>query len=129
MLLDDRQHRRALDLALGEQFGEHRRLQNAQPDVEADADQHEAERERNPPAPGQELLAGHLAEGEHGEVGEEQSAGTPNCGQDAISPRERSLRAHSIDISTEPPHSPPTPTPWMNRSTVRITAPQMPMLS
>src|ERR1700752_2885133 len=50
--------------------------------------------------------------------------GTPNCGHDAISPRLLSLRAHSIDISTEPPHSPPTPTPWMKRSTVRITAPE-----
>ena len=55
--------------------------------------------------------------------------GTPNCGHDAINPRDLSSRAHSIDISTEPPHSPPTPTPWMKRSTVRSTAPQMPMLA
>ena len=44
--------------------------------------------------------------------------GTPNCGQDATKPRCLLLRAHSIDISTEPPHSPPTPTPWMKRSAV-----------
>ncbi len=55
--------------------------------------------------------------------------GTPNCGQDATKPRWRLVRAHSIDSSTEPPHSPPTPTPWMKRSTVSRTAPQMPMLS
>ena len=55
--------------------------------------------------------------------------GTPNCGQEAMKPREPSVRAHSIDISTEPPHSPPTPMPWMKRRTVRMTAPQMPMLS
>ena len=108
---------------------EHRRFQNAEPDVEPDTDQHEAERERNPPAPGQEMFARHLAERQHGELARKSPQGTPNCGHDAISPRDRSVRAHSIDISTEPPHSPPTPTPWMNRSTVRITAPQIPMLS
>jgi hypothetical protein len=56
-------------------------------------------------------------------------AGTPNCGHDAAKPRCWLVRVHSIDISTEPPHSPPTPTPWMKRSAVRITRPQMPMLS
>src|SRR6516164_6486740 len=50
--------------------------------------------------------------------------GTPNCGQAAIKPRWWSDRAHSIDISTEPPHSPPTPTPWIKRRTVsKIAAP------
>src|SRR5438034_10486381 len=38
-------------------------------------------------------------------------AGAPNCGQDAMKPRCDVVRAHSIDKSTEPPHSPPTPTP------------------
>ena len=52
--------------------------------------------------------------------------GTPNCGQDATSPRLPWLRAHSIEISTDPPHSPPTPMPWSMRSTVRMTAPQAP---
>ena len=37
--------------------------------------------------------------------------GTPNCGHEATNPREWFDRAHSIDNSTEPPHSPPTPTP------------------
>ncbi len=39
------------------------------------------------------------------------------------------VRAHSIDISTEPPHSPPTPIPCNVRKTVRITAPQTPILA
>ncbi len=38
-------------------------------------------------------------------------AGAPNCGQEAIKPRCELVRAHSIDSSTEPPHSPPTPIP------------------
>ncbi len=42
MVLDDGPHRRALDLAFGEQPGEDGRLQNSKPDVEPDADQHEA---------------------------------------------------------------------------------------
>jgi len=53
--------------------------------------------------------------------------GTPNCGQEATRPRLPCERAHSIEISTEPPHSPPTPMPWTTRNTVRMTAPQMPI--
>jgi hypothetical protein len=56
-------------------------------------------------------------------------AGTPNCGHDAISPRCPWVRDHSMAIKTEPPHSPPTPMPCSMRSTVRITAPQMPIVS
>jgi len=56
-------------------------------------------------------------------------AGAPNCGQEAMKPRLRSVRAHSIASNTEPPHSPPTPIPWIKRITVSRTAPQMPMLS
>ena len=54
-------------------------------------------------------------------------AGTPNCGQDATRPRWPWVRAHSIASSTDPPHSPPTPMPWITRSIVSITAPQMPI--
>ena len=65
-------------LALGEQFRKYRRLQDAEPDVETDADQHEAEAGRGMlPAPGQELLAGRLTEGQHREIGQEQSARHP----------------------------------------------------
>jgi hypothetical protein len=53
--------------------------------------------------------------------------GTPNCGQDAISPRWFCVRDHSIASSTEPPHSPPTPMPWIIRRTVSKIAPQMPI--
>ena len=56
-------------------------------------------------------------------------AGPPNCGQEVMKPRCLLVRAHSIDSSTEPPHSPPTPMPWMKRMMVRMTAPQMPIWS
>ena len=39
--------------------------------------------------------------------------GTPNCGHEATRPRWPWVRDHSIASSTEPPHSPPTPMPWM----------------
>jgi hypothetical protein len=35
--------------------------------------------------------------------------------------------ACSTDISTAPPHSPPTPMPWAMRSSTRMTGAQMPM--
>ena len=53
--------------------------------------------------------------------------GTPNCGHEATRPRWLCVRDHSIASSTEPPHSPPTPMPWIARSTVNRTAPQMPI--
>ena len=56
-------------------------------------------------------------------------AGAPNCGQAERKPRFLLVRAHSIASRTEPPHSPPTPMPWIRRMTVSSTAPQMPMLS
>src|SRR5205085_12034756 len=51
-------------------------------------------------------------------------AGTPNCGQDATNPRCALLLVHSIDSSTEPPHSPPTPTPWpqLDRKSTRLNS-------
>src|ERR1700716_2417302 len=53
-------------------------------------------------------------------------AGTPNCGQLARKPF-RLVLPHSIDIRTEPPHSPPTPSPWHVRRTTSITAAEMPI--
>ena len=45
------------------------------------------------------------------------------AGRLAMNPR-RLLDPHSIDMSTEPPHSPPTPMPCTTRSTTsRIGAP------
>ena len=56
-------------------------------------------------------------------------AGAPNCGHEAIKPRLLLDRAHSIANRTEPPHSPPTPMPWIRRMIVSRTAPQTPMLA
>ena len=53
--------------------------------------------------------------------------GTPNWGQLPRKPFRFGL-PHSIDISTEPPHSPPTPMPWQARRMTRITAAHRPML-
>ena len=54
-------------------------------------------------------------------------AGPPNCGHEVINPRCLFVRAYSIASSTDPPHSPPTPTPWIKRMIVRMTAPQIPI--
>ena len=56
-------------------------------------------------------------------------AGAPNCGHEVMKPRFLLVCAHSIASSTAPPHSPPTPMPWIRRSSVRMTAPQMPIES
>ena len=52
--------------------------------------------------------------------------GTPSWGQLAMSPR-RFFEPHSIDMSTDPPHSPPTATPCTSRSTVSRIGAAMPM--
>jgi hypothetical protein len=65
--------RLALDPLLFQDLAEHRRLQDAEPDPEADRHQHDAEQERHPPAPGGEGVPGDGAEGEHREIGEEQA--------------------------------------------------------
>ena len=75
LLLDHFEDRGFLDLVVVEEFLEHRRLEDAEPDPQADADQDDRKRERNPPAPGEELVAGPAAEGEHRQVRQEQSAG------------------------------------------------------
>ena len=55
-------------------------------------------------------------------VDSSRPTGTPTWGQLAMKPRQRCL-PHSMDISTEPPHSPPTPMPCaMRRITSRIGA-------
>ena len=55
------------------QLGEGRRLEDAEADPQAHGDQEDAQEEGDAPAPGQELVARERAEGEHGEVGEEQA--------------------------------------------------------
>src|SRR6266851_5602815 len=74
MLNDHREHGLTLDLLLGQQLREDRRLENAEADIEADADEHDAEGKRNPPSPDDELVAGKLAERQEGEVGKEEAA-------------------------------------------------------
>jgi len=74
MALDDFKHWRLLDPAGRDQPGKHRRLENAEADPQSDADQHDREQERHAPAPAQELIAGHRAECQHGEIGKEQPA-------------------------------------------------------
>ena len=46
-------------------------------------------------------------------------AGGPICAADAQKPRLFGS-PYSLDSSTAPPHSPPTPTPWANRSSTRM---------
>jgi hypothetical protein len=52
--------------------------------------------------------------------------GTPTCGQLAFQPR-RLESPCSIDISTAPPHSPPSPRPWEMRSTTSRMGAATPM--
>ena len=54
--------------------------------------------------------------------------GTPSCGKLAISPL-RWLSPHSIDMRTEPPHSPPTPMPWAMRKRVSRIGAATPMVA
>jgi hypothetical protein len=69
------QDRCALDLPLGDQFREDRRLQDAEPYIEADDDEQQAEEKRYTPSPGQKRIAGHPAECQYREIGEEEAGG------------------------------------------------------
>ena len=71
---DDLAHRGAFDATLLDQPLEERRLQHAQPDVQADPDQDDAEVERYPPTPaGEAFLTGDVAHDEQRAVREEQT--------------------------------------------------------
>ena len=59
---DHFQHRRPLDPFLLNEPRKDRRLENAEPYVEADAGHDDAEQKRNTPAPDQELIAGKPTE-------------------------------------------------------------------
>ena len=61
-------------------------------------------------------------------VDSSRPSGTPSCGQLAKKPRRR-CEPHSIDSSTEPPHSPPTPMPWMIRRTTSRIGAAMPQVA
>jgi hypothetical protein len=47
-------------------------------------------------------------------------AGAPHCGHAVMKPRWAVVFAHSIATKVAPPHSPPTPIPWMKRMPVRM---------
>ena len=121
------EHRHAFGAFLVEDLLEHRGFHDAETDPQPDADHDGAEEERDAPAPDQELIAGKPTEEQHRAVRQEQSAGAPNCGHAERKPRFLLVRAPTPS-ATEPPHSPPTPMPWIRRIVSRI-APQMPMLS
>ncbi len=53
-------------------------------------------------------------------------AGTPIWTKAPNRPR-RPFGAYSVDISTAPPHSPPTPSPWTRRSTTSSTGARNPI--
>ncbi len=69
----DFDNRRFLDLVGVQETLEHRSLENAEADPQADGDQNDRQRERNTPAPNEELVARQGAEGEYREVRQEQS--------------------------------------------------------
>src|SRR5712671_6930872 len=71
LLSDNLDDWRLLDLLVVQERLEHRRLENAEANPQADADQNDRQREGNAPAPGGELIARQLAEGEHREIGQE----------------------------------------------------------
>ena len=72
---DHLEDRGFLDLLFKHELGEHRRFHDSQADPEADPDQDQTQEKGHAPAPGQELIARHRAEGEHRQIGEEQPAG------------------------------------------------------
>src|SRR5262249_36007634 len=67
--------RGALDLFFFDNALEDRSFEDAEADPQADPDHHDRDQERDAPAPDEELIAGNLAEDQHGEVGEEQAGG------------------------------------------------------
>ncbi len=54
--------------------------------------------------------------------------GTPTCGQLALRPRRRSSPDSSV-IRTAPPHSPPRPSPWTNRSATSTIGAHTPIVA
>ena len=71
LFLDDFEDRGLLDLVAVQELLEHRRLQDAEANPQADADQDDRKRERNAPAPDHELVARPGAEGEDRQVRQE----------------------------------------------------------
>ena len=76
LTLDHLENRDPFDTVLGHDPPKRRRFHDAEPDVEPDGDHHEAEQERDAPAPNQELVAGNPAEHEHRYVCQQQPGRT-----------------------------------------------------
>src|SRR5438874_7558551 len=69
------QDRHAFDALFGKHLLEDRGLGDAEPDPQTDPDHDNAEKERDPPSPNQELVAGKPAEEQHRQIRQEQSGG------------------------------------------------------
>jgi hypothetical protein len=91
------------------QLLEQRRLGDGHPDPQADGDQRATEQERDPQAPRLEGGVGQGGRHDPEDTGGQQVAGVDaDLGQLAFQPR-RLGSPCSSDISTAPPHSPPSP--------------------
>ena len=62
-----------LDPVVAQQLAEHRCLEDAEPNPQANSNQDDRQRERDTPAPGGELIAGPSAEGQYHKVREKQT--------------------------------------------------------
>src|SRR5215469_5878261 len=67
------EHRRACNLLLVEDALEHWRFKNAEPDPQPYPDHNDAEPERHPPTPSEELIAGNRAEDQYRDIGDEET--------------------------------------------------------
>ncbi len=76
LTLDHLDDRGPLNTVFGYDPPERRRLHDAEPDVKSDGDHHDAEQERDAPAPDQKLVAGNAAEHEHCHVCQQQPGGS-----------------------------------------------------
>ena len=107
------------------------RLQDAQPDEEADPDEHDRDQERHAPAPGQERARRRSRADEQREHGgrKQQPAGHAHLGPGAVEPAARRRR------SARPPSAPRRPTrrrrrsPGRSASTTSRIGAQMPIRS
>jgi hypothetical protein len=129
LALEDLNHRCARNPLLGNDLLEDRRLEDAEPDPQTNPDHDDAQQERHAPAPAQELVARQFAERQDREVGEEKAGRSAELRPGRDEPMVFARAAHSIDNRTEPPHSPPTPIPWMKRRMTITSGPQMPICS
>src|SRR5207302_9737567 len=97
-----------LDAPFGHQRLEHRRLENAEPDVQADTDQDDADQEGNPPAPGQERRTGEVLGDQGHDRGQEETHRNPELGptaQEALPLLASPLHRHEHRAAPLPAHA------------------------